>query len=173
MQFLKVSFESVPSCIRRRFSRPPTSHPPASAHPSTRPRHRPTARPPARPPVRAAGHDRPARPPTPTARPTHRAGQPPTHPGGGYHHGRTIYGKMDLEKLITTNPISHFFTETFDLLSARPFENLVREGVYRFHLFTIKLFFLGGFQPPRPLGGGPAAPRAPLRTERLRLSGSP
>ena len=87
MEFLKVSFESVPSCIRRRFSRPPTSHPPASAHPSTRPRHRPTARPPARPPVRAAGHDRPARPPTPTARPTHRAGQPPPHPGGGYHHG--------------------------------------------------------------------------------------
>ena len=78
-----------------------------------------------------------------------------------------------------------FFHETFDLLSARPFENLVREGVYRFHLFTIKLFllggcrppdpllFLGGFQPPRPPGGGPAAPRAPLHTERLRLSGSP
>ena len=33
--------------------------------------------------------------------------------------------------------------------------------------------FLGGFQPPRPPGGGPAAPRAPLHTERLRLSGSP
>ena len=57
--------------------------------------------------------------------------------------------------------------------------------MYRFHLFTIKLFllggcrppdpllFLGGFQPPRPPGGGPAAPRAPLHTERLRLSGSP
>ena len=29
-----------------------------------------------------------------------------------------IYGKMDLEKLITTNPIWDFFTETFDLLSA-------------------------------------------------------
>ena len=36
-----------------------------------------------------------------------------------------IYGKIDLEKLITTNPVSDFFTETFDLLSARPFENLV------------------------------------------------
>ena len=35
------------------------------------------------------------------------------------------------------------------------------------------LLFLGGFQPPRPPGGGPAAPRAPLHTERLRLSGSP
>ena len=44
-------------------------------------------------------------------------------------------GKIDLEKLITTNPIWDFFAETFDLLSARPFENLVREGVYRFHLF--------------------------------------
>ena len=33
--------------------------------------------------------------------------------------------------------------------------------------------FLGGFQPPRPPGGGPAAPHAPLHTERLRLSGSP
>ena len=33
--------------------------------------------------------------------------------------------------------------------------------------------FLGGFQPPRPPGGGLAAPRAPLHTERLRLSGSP
>ena len=32
---------------------------------------------------------------------------------------------------------------------------------------------LGGFQPPRPPGGGLAAPRAPLHTERLRLSGSP
>ena len=31
---------------------------------------------------------------------------------------------------------------------------------------------LGGFQPPRPPGGGPAAPRAPLHTERLRLSDS-
>ena len=77
-----------------------------------------------------------------------------------------MYGKMDLEQLITTNPICDYFTETFDLLSARPFENLVREGVYRFHLFTIKLFLLGG-------GRGPAAPRAPLHTERLRLSGSP
>ena len=46
---------------------------------------------------------------------------------------------MDLEKLITTNPISDFFTETFDLLQARPFENLVREGVYGFHLFP-KIF---------------------------------
>ena len=36
-----------------------------------------------------------------------------------------IYGKIDLGKLITTNPIWDFFTETFDLLSARPFENLV------------------------------------------------
>ena len=35
------------------------------------------------------------------------------------------------------------------------------------------LLFLGGFQPPRPPGGGLAAPRAPLHTERLRLSGSP
>ena len=32
---------------------------------------------------------------------------------------------MDLEKLITTNPIWDFFTETFDLLSAGQFENLV------------------------------------------------
>ena len=92
---------------------------------------------------------------------------------------------MRLEKLIMTNPISDFFMETFDLLSAGQFENLVREGVYRFHLFTIKLFLLGaaapptpllfleGFQPPRPPAGRPAAPRAPLHTERLRLSGSP
>ena len=42
---------------------------------------------------------------------------------------------MDLEKLITTNPIWDFFTETFDLLSARPFENLVRRGGYGFYLF--------------------------------------
>ena len=35
------------------------------------------------------------------------------------------------------------------------------------------LLFLGGFQPPRPPGGGLAAPRAPAHTERLRLSGSP
>ena len=36
------------------------------------------------------------------------------------------------------------------------------------------LQFLGGFQPPRPPGGGPAAPRAPsLIFERLRLSSSP
>ena len=41
---------------------------------------------------------------------------------------------MDLEKLITTNPIGDFFTETFDLLSARPFENLVRRGGYGFCL---------------------------------------
>ena len=27
-----------------------------------------------------------------------------------------IYGKMDLKKLITTNPIWDFVTETFDLL---------------------------------------------------------
>ena len=32
---------------------------------------------------------------------------------------------MRLEKLITTNPIWDFFTETFDLLSAGQFENLV------------------------------------------------
>ena len=32
---------------------------------------------------------------------------------------------MDLEKWITTNPIWDVLTETFDLLSARPFENLV------------------------------------------------
>ena len=32
--------------------------------------------------------------------------------------------------------------------------------------------FLGGFHPPRSPGGGPAAPRAPPHTERLRLSGS-
>ena len=38
---------------------------------------------------------------------------------------------------------------------------------------SIKLFLLGGFQPPRPPGGWPAAPRAPLHTERLHLSGSP
>ena len=42
-------------------------------------------------------------------------------PGKLFH----IYWKIDLEKLIMTNPISDFFTETFDLLSARPFENLV------------------------------------------------
>ena len=36
-----------------------------------------------------------------------------------------------------------------------------------------KIVFTGGFQPSRPPGGGPAAPRAPLHTERLRLSGSP
>ena len=36
-----------------------------------------------------------------------------------------IYGKIDLEKLIMKNPISDFFTETFDLLSAGQFENLV------------------------------------------------
>ena len=32
---------------------------------------------------------------------------------------------MRLEKLITTNPIWDFFTETFDLLQATPFEHLV------------------------------------------------
>ena len=32
---------------------------------------------------------------------------------------------MRLEKLIMKNPISDFFTETFDLLSAGQFENLV------------------------------------------------
>ena len=32
---------------------------------------------------------------------------------------------MDFEKLITTNPTWDFFTETFDLLSAGQFENLV------------------------------------------------
>ena len=32
---------------------------------------------------------------------------------------------MRLEKLITTNPISVFFTETFNLLSSGQFENLV------------------------------------------------
>ena len=58
-----------------------------------------------------------------------------------------IYGKMDLEKLITTNPIRDFFTATFDRLSAKPFENLVPEGVYRLHLFTIKLFLLGAAAP--------------------------
>merc|ERR1712185_82342 len=36
-----------------------------------------------------------------------------------------IYGKMRLEKLIMKNPISDFFTETFDLLSAGQSENLV------------------------------------------------
>ena len=35
------------------------------------------------------------------------------------------------------------------------------------------LLFLGGFQPPRPPGGGPAAPCASMHIERLRLSGSP
>ena len=35
------------------------------------------------------------------------------------------------------------------------------------------LLFLGGLQPPRPTGGGLAAPRTPLHTERLRLSGFP
>ena len=36
-----------------------------------------------------------------------------------------IYGNMDLEKLIWTNPSWEFITETFDLLWAKPFENLV------------------------------------------------
>ena len=42
---------------------------------------------------------------------------------------------IDAEKLITANPILFFFTETFDLLSARPFKNLVRRGDYGFYLF--------------------------------------
>ena len=42
---------------------------------------------------------------------------------------------MDFEKLIMANPIWDFFTDTFDLLSARPFENLVRRGGYGFYLF--------------------------------------
>ena len=42
--------------------------------------------------------------------------------------------KIDLEKLMT-NPIWDFFTETIDLLSARPFENLVWRGGYGFYLF--------------------------------------
>ena len=46
-----------------------------------------------------------------------------------------VYGKIDLEKWITTNPIWDFFTETFDLLSAGQFENLVRRGGYGFYLF--------------------------------------
>ena len=57
---------------------------------------------------------------------------------------------MDLEKLITTNPIWDFLTETFDLLSARPFENLVREGVYGFHHKIIGFYSLGT---PSPRGG--------------------
>ena len=38
-------------------------------------------------------------------------------------------------------------------------------------LAPTKMFLLGGFQPPRPPGGGLAAPRATLHTERLPLSG--
>ena len=36
-----------------------------------------------------------------------------------------IYGKMDLEKLIWTNPIWEFITDIFDLWWAKPFENHV------------------------------------------------
>ena len=53
----------------------------------------------------------------------------------------------DLEKLITTNPIWDFFTETFDLLSAGQFENLVRRGGYGFYLVH-KFLLLGGCRPP-------------------------
>ena len=35
-------------------------------------------------------------------------------------------------------------TETFDLLSARPFENLVRRGGYGFYLFPKKMVMVGG-----------------------------
>ena len=52
-------------------------------------------------------------------------------------------------KVNNGEPDLRFFTETSDLLSAGQFENLVREGVYRFHLFTIKLFLLGGWKPPK------------------------
>ena len=46
---------------------------------------------------------------------------------------------MRLEKLITTNQIRDLFTETFDLLSAGQFENLVRRGDYGFYLFPKKM----------------------------------
>ena len=55
---------------------------------------------------------------------------------------------MDLEKLITTNPIWDFFTETFHLLSARPFKNLVQQGVYGFHHKIIGFDSLGTPSPP-------------------------
>ena len=61
---------------------------------------------------------------------------------------------MYFKKLITTNPISDLFAETFDLLSARPFENLVREGVYGFHHKITGFDSLGT---PFPPWGGPSA----------------
>ena len=50
------------------------------------------------------------------------------------------------------------------MLSAGQFENLVREGLYGFPLFTIKLFLLGGCRPadPRYYWGLPA-PQTPWR----------
>ena len=89
------------------------------------------------------------------------------------------------------------FTETFDLLSARPFKNLVREGVMGFTLslkngngwqmvgrwfWVHKIVFTGGLQSPCSSWGasaprtpwrGACSPPCPLHTERLRLSGSP
>ena len=71
---------------------------------------------------------------------------------------------MRLEKLIMTNPIRDFFTETFDLLSAGQFENLVRRGGYGFYLFHkigryqdlgTKIF---GGTGPRVMGEPPTRP---------------
>ena len=50
---------------------------------------------------------------------------------------------MDLEKFIATNPILFFFTETFDLLSARPFQNLVRYQAWHGNIWR-------GTDPPDP-----------------------
>ena len=41
-------------------------------------------------------------------------------------------------KVNMSKPDLRFFHETFDLLSARPFENLVRRGGYGFYLFPKK-----------------------------------
>ena len=41
-------------------------------------------------------------------------------------------------KVNNDEPILRIFTETFDLLKAMPFENLFREGVYRFHPYFWK-----------------------------------
>ena len=45
---------------------------------------------------------------------------------------------MDLEKLVRKNPMRAQVPETFDLSYAKPFENLLREGMYQFHTFPKK-----------------------------------
>ena len=57
-------------------------------------------------------------------------------------------------------PDLRFFTETFDVLYARPFKNLVRDGVYGFDHNIIGFDSLGT---PSPPGGGPSA-FVPTRT---------